>query len=213
MAAPRRRSRRLCRAAQVLMLPFFRGREEVERFVAPVRGRAEVMCLVETASSLVSMREIIERSRRRRVDDRSQRPAPAARRRQSFRGAGLADHGRRLRGHARGWPSVQRRRRRARRRRRHADPERAGLRAVSAARRDRRPADARLREGFAAGRSARCGGDPAAAAFSLGTRTPLRERPRAPSSNAGPSPGASENTASTASKPADVRAGRRASAG
>jgi hypothetical protein len=45
--------------AQVLMLPFFRGREEVERFVALVRGRAEVMCLVETASSFVRMREIL----------------------------------------------------------------------------------------------------------------------------------------------------------
>jgi hypothetical protein len=45
--------------AQVLMLPFFQGREEVERFVALVRGRAEVMCLVETASSFVRMREIL----------------------------------------------------------------------------------------------------------------------------------------------------------
>jgi len=45
--------------AKVLMLPFFRGREEVERFVALVRGRAEVMCLVETASSFVRMREIL----------------------------------------------------------------------------------------------------------------------------------------------------------
>ena len=45
--------------AQVLMLPFFRGRAEVERFVALVRGRAEVMCLVETASSFVRMREIL----------------------------------------------------------------------------------------------------------------------------------------------------------
>jgi hypothetical protein len=45
--------------AQVLMLPFFRGREEVERFVGLVRGRAEVMCLVETASSFVRIREIM----------------------------------------------------------------------------------------------------------------------------------------------------------
>jgi hypothetical protein len=45
--------------AQVLMLPFFRGREEVERFVGLVRGRAEVMGLVETASSFVRMREIL----------------------------------------------------------------------------------------------------------------------------------------------------------
>jgi hypothetical protein len=43
--------------AKVLMLPFFRGREEVERFVGLVRGRAEVMCLVETASSFVRMRD------------------------------------------------------------------------------------------------------------------------------------------------------------
>lgn len=45
--------------AQVLMLPFFRGRAEVERFVALVRGRAEVMGLVETASSFVRMREVL----------------------------------------------------------------------------------------------------------------------------------------------------------
>lgn len=45
--------------AHVLMLPFFRGREEVERFVALVRGRAAVMCLVETASSFVRVREIL----------------------------------------------------------------------------------------------------------------------------------------------------------
>jgi hypothetical protein len=46
--------------ARVLMLPFFRGREEVERFVGLVRGRAEVMGLVETASSFVRMREILD---------------------------------------------------------------------------------------------------------------------------------------------------------
>jgi hypothetical protein len=45
--------------AQVLMLPFFRTREEVERFVGLVRGRAEVMCLVETAPSFVRMPEIL----------------------------------------------------------------------------------------------------------------------------------------------------------
>jgi hypothetical protein len=45
--------------ARVLMLPFFRGREEVERFVGLVRRRAEVMCLVETASSFVRIREIL----------------------------------------------------------------------------------------------------------------------------------------------------------
>ena len=44
---------------KVLMLPFFRGREEAERFVGLVRGRAEVMCLVETAPSFVRMREIL----------------------------------------------------------------------------------------------------------------------------------------------------------
>ena len=52
--------------AQVLMPPFFRGGEEVERLVALVRGRAEVMCLVETASSFVRMREILGV---RRVDE------------------------------------------------------------------------------------------------------------------------------------------------
>ena len=45
--------------ARVLMLPFFRARGEIERFVGLVRGRAEVMCLVETAPSFVRMREIL----------------------------------------------------------------------------------------------------------------------------------------------------------
>ena len=45
--------------ARVLMLPFFRASGEIERFVGLVRGRAEVMCLVETAPSFVRMREIL----------------------------------------------------------------------------------------------------------------------------------------------------------
>jgi hypothetical protein len=45
--------------ARVLMLPFFRAADEVERFVALVRGRAEVMALVETAPALMRIREII----------------------------------------------------------------------------------------------------------------------------------------------------------
>jgi hypothetical protein len=45
--------------ARVLMLPFFRSAEEVERFVALVRGRAEVMALVETAPAAVRIRDII----------------------------------------------------------------------------------------------------------------------------------------------------------
>lgn len=45
--------------ARVLMLPFFRTAGEVERFVALVRGRAEVMALVETAPALLRIREII----------------------------------------------------------------------------------------------------------------------------------------------------------
>jgi hypothetical protein len=45
--------------AGVLMLPFFKTAGEVERFVALVRGRAEVMALVETAPALLRIREII----------------------------------------------------------------------------------------------------------------------------------------------------------
>jgi hypothetical protein len=45
--------------ARVLMLPFFKTAIEVERFVGLVRGRAEVMALVETAPALLRIREII----------------------------------------------------------------------------------------------------------------------------------------------------------
>jgi 2-keto-3-deoxy-L-rhamnonate aldolase RhmA len=50
--------RALSCGAHVLMLPFFRAASEVERFVALVRGRAEVMALVETAPAAVRIREI-----------------------------------------------------------------------------------------------------------------------------------------------------------
>ncbi|SUU91513.1 HpcH/HpaI aldolase/citrate lyase family protein [Aminobacter aminovorans] len=45
--------------AQVLMLPYFRTAGEVETFVRLVDGRAAVMILVETASALVRIREIL----------------------------------------------------------------------------------------------------------------------------------------------------------
>jgi citrate lyase beta subunit len=45
--------------ARVLMLPFFRTASEIERFVGLVRGRAEVMALVETAPAAVRLREIM----------------------------------------------------------------------------------------------------------------------------------------------------------
>lgn len=45
--------------AQVLMLPFFRTAEEVETFVRQVNGRASIMLLVETASAVVRIREIL----------------------------------------------------------------------------------------------------------------------------------------------------------
>ena len=51
--------RALSCGARVLMLPFFRTAGEVERFVALVRGRAEVMVLVETAPAAVRIRDII----------------------------------------------------------------------------------------------------------------------------------------------------------
>jgi hypothetical protein len=51
--------RALSCGARVLMLPFFRTASEVERFVALVRGRAEVMALVETAPAAVRIREIM----------------------------------------------------------------------------------------------------------------------------------------------------------
>ena len=41
------------------MLPFFRTAGEIERFVGLVRGRAEVMTLVETAPAAVRIRDII----------------------------------------------------------------------------------------------------------------------------------------------------------
>ena len=49
----------LCHGAQVLMLPYFRTAAEVETFVRLVDGRASVMILVETASALVRIREIL----------------------------------------------------------------------------------------------------------------------------------------------------------
>lgn len=49
----------LSHGAQVLMLPYFRTAGEVETFVRLVDGRAAVMILVETASALVRIREIL----------------------------------------------------------------------------------------------------------------------------------------------------------
>jgi HpcH/HpaI aldolase/citrate lyase family len=45
--------------AEVIMLPFFRNAEEVETFVGLVNGRAFVMILLETASAVVRIREIL----------------------------------------------------------------------------------------------------------------------------------------------------------
>ncbi|WP_018153017.1 aldolase/citrate lyase family protein [Leeia oryzae] len=45
--------------AQVIMLPFFRTASEVDAFVRLVRGRARVVMLVETASAVVRIREIL----------------------------------------------------------------------------------------------------------------------------------------------------------
>jgi hypothetical protein len=45
--------------ARVLMLPFFRTADEVRTFVRLVDGRAYAMILVETASALVRIREIL----------------------------------------------------------------------------------------------------------------------------------------------------------
>lgn len=45
--------------AKVLMLPYFRTAAEVAAFVAAVGGRAAVILLVETASALVRIREIL----------------------------------------------------------------------------------------------------------------------------------------------------------
>lgn len=45
--------------AQVLMLPYFRGAAEVERFASLVAGRARTSILVETAASIVRLRDIL----------------------------------------------------------------------------------------------------------------------------------------------------------
>ncbi|MDP1664048.1 MAG: aldolase/citrate lyase family protein [Methylobacter sp.] len=45
--------------ANVLMLPFFRTPQEVEKFVRLVDGRAHLVILLETASALVRVREIL----------------------------------------------------------------------------------------------------------------------------------------------------------
>lgn len=45
--------------ANVLMLPFFRTPQEVEKFVRLVDGRAHLVILLETASALVRIREIL----------------------------------------------------------------------------------------------------------------------------------------------------------
>ena len=203
--------RALSCGAQVLMLPFFRGREEVERFVGLVRRRAEVMCLIETASSFVRIREILSV---RGVDElmiglndlRLQ--------------LGVANHFEVLASPImdgvcaamrRGRPAVQLGRRRASGRCRHAGPERPGLCAVSAARRDGRPADACLREGPAAGRSAACGGDPAAAPVGLGMRGRRCVGNRARRTRASRHRLAQGEHGADGAKPRDVRPGRRAS--
>jgi len=45
--------------AKVIMLPFFRAADEVETFVGLVNGRALVVVLLETASAVVRIREIL----------------------------------------------------------------------------------------------------------------------------------------------------------
>ena len=45
--------------ARVLMLPYFRTAAEVETFVRRVEGRAQAIILVETASALVRLRDIL----------------------------------------------------------------------------------------------------------------------------------------------------------
>ena len=45
--------------AQSIMLPFFHTAEEVAHFVRLVRGRAEVMVLIETAAALIRIREVL----------------------------------------------------------------------------------------------------------------------------------------------------------
>lgn len=49
----------IARGARLLMLPFFRTADEVETFVRLVDGRASVILLVETASAVVRLREIL----------------------------------------------------------------------------------------------------------------------------------------------------------
>lgn len=46
--------------AQVVMLPYFRTAEEVDTFVRLIDGRASAMILLETASSVVRIREILD---------------------------------------------------------------------------------------------------------------------------------------------------------
>lgn len=46
--------------ARVVMLPYFRTASEVETFVGLINGRASAMLLLETASSVVRIREILE---------------------------------------------------------------------------------------------------------------------------------------------------------
>ena len=48
----------LCAGAEVIMLPMFKTRGEVERFVAMVDGRAKVQLLVETAEAAANIEEI-----------------------------------------------------------------------------------------------------------------------------------------------------------
>jgi hypothetical protein len=50
----------LAAGASVLMLPFFTGPSEVERFVRFVDGRARVVLLLETAAAVVRLHDILE---------------------------------------------------------------------------------------------------------------------------------------------------------
>jgi hypothetical protein len=45
--------------ADVIMLPFFKSRNEVERFIADVGGRAKTMLLVETAEAVDNIEDIL----------------------------------------------------------------------------------------------------------------------------------------------------------
>ena len=49
----------IARGAEVLMLPMFRSRDDVERFVDMVGGRATVSVLVETAAAAVRIHEVV----------------------------------------------------------------------------------------------------------------------------------------------------------